>query len=334
MTKTLWLVFVALVPAACAVAYGQEDALLKDLTQSHLPRGWECTGDAKTYDRSNLYDLVDGEAEVYFPYGFKRAIAVSYASPAHPQDKVAAEIYEMGSELDAFGVYSNYRDATSKTVGLGTQGFASDTQAMFYKDHFFVKVRTRGTSSQNRAALMPCAQAISRALPKSAAGRQEAASGNTSKPEELDLLDIAALVPQTQQYFAQSVLGYDFFSTGLTADATLSGLPVKVFVIIEVTSKTARQALERYEAFLVSANAHPHWQELPNGKILAVEDPLYKGVLAKQIGNMIIGVAKLPDPDQGLPVLGQLQSVVAKKVNQSVLRERSGAASPSAQKKR
>ena len=323
MTKTLWLVFVAFVLAACAVAYGQEDALLKDLTQPYLPKGWKCTGDAKTYDRSNLYELIDGEAEVYFPYGFKRAIAVSYASTAHPQDSVAAEIYEMGSDLDAFGVYSNYRDATSKPVGLGTEGFASDTQAMFYRDRFFVKVRTRGTSSQNRAALMPCAQAISRALPKS-----------TSRPEELDLLDIPALVPQTQQYFAQSVLGYDFFSTGLTADATLSGLPVKVFVIIEVASKTAHQALGRYEAFLVSANAHPRWQELPNGKVLVVEDPLYRGVLAKQIGNMIIGVAKLPDPDQGLPVLGQLQSVVAKKVNQNVLRERPGAASPSAQEKR
>jgi hypothetical protein len=323
MTKTLWRVFVALVLAACAVTYGQEDALLKNLTQLHLPKGWKCTGDAKTYDRSNLYELIDGEAEVYFPYGFKRAIAVSYASTAHPQDRVAAEIYEMGSDLDAFGVYSNYRDATSKLVGLGTEGFASDTQAMFYKDHFFVKVRTRGTSSQNRAALMPCAQAISRALPK-----------NTSRPEELDLLDIPALVPQTQQYFAQSVLGYDFFSTGLTADATLSGLPVRIFVIIEVASKTAHQALGRYEAFLVSANAHPRWQELPNGKVLVVEDPLYKGVLAKQIGNMIIGVAKLPDPDQGLPVLGQLQSLVAKKVNQNVLRERPGAASPSAQEKR
>ena len=317
MTKTLWLVFVAPVLAACAVAYGQEDALLENLTQPHLPKGWKCSGDAKTYDRSNLYELIDGEAEVYFPYGFKRAIAVSYASTDHPQDGVAAEIYEMGSDLDAFGVYSNYRDATSKLVGLGTEGFASDTQAMFYRDRFFVKVRTRGTSSQNRAALMPCAQAISRALSK-----------NTSRPEELDLLDIPALVPQTQQYFAQSVLGYDFFSTGLTADATLSALPVKVFVIIEVTSKTAHQALERYEAFLVSANAYPRWRELPNGKILVVEDPLYKGVLAKQIGNIIIGVAKLPNPDRGLPVLEQLQSLVVKKVNQDARRERPGAASP------
>jgi hypothetical protein len=323
MTRTFWLVFVVLALAACAAAYGEEDALARDLARISPSKGWKCAGDVKTYDRSNLYELIDGEAEVYFPYGFKRALAVSYASTARPQDGIAAEIYEMGSLLDAFGVYSNYRDPASKPASLGAEGFASGTQAMFYKDRFFVKVRTRGTSDQNQAAPIPCARTISRILP-----------GGTTRPEELDLLDIQALVPQTQQYFAQSVLGYDFFSTGLTAEAFLSSLQIKVFVIIEVTSKTARQALERYEAFLTSSNAHPHWQELPSGKVMAVDDPLYKGVLVKQIGNMIIGVAKLPDPEQGLPVLGQLQSIVARKVNQSVLPDKPKAPARPAQEQK
>jgi hypothetical protein len=294
---------VAILSAACTAVYGAEDQLLEKLAAVQVPEGWKCAGDIATYDRSNLFELIDGEAELYFPYGFKRAIAVNYASTAHPQDGIAAEIYEVGSTLDAFGVYSNYRDMKSRLVPLGVEGFVSRSQAMFYQAQFFVKVRARGTSKENQAAVLPCAQAISGVLPK-----------NSRPPDELEMLDFKYVIPKTQQYFPQSVLGYDCFTNGLVADSLAYGkFPVKIFIIIEITSKTAREALQCYETFLKTSKAAYFWKELSFGKVLVANDPLHKQVIVKQFRNMLLGVAKSPDPKKAFPLLESLQSQVTEK---------------------
>jgi len=300
MMRSYSLLLAAILSAVCTAVYGAEDPLLKKLAAVQVPKGWKCAGDIATYDRSNLFELIDGEAELYFPYGFKRAIAVNYASTAQPQNGIAAEIYEVGSTLDAFGVYSNYRDTKSRLVPLGVEGFAGPSQAMFYQAQFFVKVRARGTSTQNRAAVLPCAQAISGVLPK-----------NSRPPEELELLDLPDVIPKTQQYFPQSVLGYDCFTNGLVADASVyEKSPVKVFIIFEITSKTAREALQCYETFLKTSKAVYCWWELSSGKVLVANDPLYKRVIVKQFRNMILGVAKSPEPKKAFPLLESFQSHV------------------------
>ncbi len=303
MIRSCSFLLAVILSAVCTAAYGAEDPLLKKLAAVQPTGGWKCAGDIATYDRSNLFELVDGEAELYFPYGFKRAIAVNYASTAQPQDGIAAEIYELGSTLDAFGAYSNYRDARSRLVPLGVEGFAGPTQAMFYQAQFFVKVRARGTSRENRTAVLPFAQAISGVLPK-----------NSRPPEELDMLDFPYVIPKTQQYFPQSVLGYDCFTNGLVAESLAYGkFPVKIFIIIEITSKTAREALECYEEFLKTSKAAYFWKELSFGKILVANDPLHKQVIVKQFRNMLLGVAKSPDPKKAFPLLERLQSQVAEK---------------------
>ena len=67
------------------------------------------TGKPVYYDRDTLSDRIDGEAELYFPYGFDRMAAARYVSEKSPGTGVDVEIYRMGSLLDAFGIYANYR---------------------------------------------------------------------------------------------------------------------------------------------------------------------------------------------------------------------------------
>ena len=273
--------------------------MVKSLASVSAPPGWKCTGAPATYDPANLYELVDGEAELYFPYGFKRVIAITYASPSEPKDCIEAEVYEMGSTLDAFGVYSNYREADSKALQLGTDGFGGSTQAMFYQERFFVKIRARGTSAENRQALMPCAQGVSAKLPK-----------NTPPPEELELLKYPGLVERSQQYFAQSLLGYDFFTNGVICNTASTYAGAKAFVVIEITTKTARQALQRYEDYLKASNATYSWREMPYGKVLVAKDPLHKGVLVRQVGSLVVGVAKLSTPEAGFALFDPFQTHV------------------------
>jgi len=301
LRKGLWVT--ASFVLALVAAHADEASLQERLTALRLPKGWEYKKDLASYDSKNLFELIDGEAELYFPYGFKRALSLSYVSTTNPTASIAAsiavEVYEMGSVLDAFGVYSNYRDTGSKLINIGTEGFGGGSQLMFYQDRYFVKARTIDVSPASYEALMACTRAISKVLPL-----------NTPPPEDLALINIKSVIPQSQQYFAQSLLGYDFFTMGLTADAVAGGARVRMFVVLEISPRNAEEALKRYEAYLTENQARHRWREMTDGKVLVARDPLHNGVLVRQLGNCLIGVAKLTSTDAGYPLLEQLAATV------------------------
>ena len=78
--------------------------------------GWKIEGKPAFYDRDTLSDRINGEAELYFPYGFDRMAAARYASEKLPGAGMDVEIYRMGSLLDAFGMYANYRQKEGRTA--------------------------------------------------------------------------------------------------------------------------------------------------------------------------------------------------------------------------
>ncbi len=293
-------VLAALVAAGMPRAAAEDDRATK-LAAVTFPGGWKATGAVVAYDAKNLFELIDGEAELYFPYGFKQTLTVTYASASSLGEKIEAEVYELGTPLDAFGAYSNYRDLRSKLEPIGTEGFIGTTQAVCFQDRFFVKIRLTGKLLGNRDVLMACAKAVLRTLPP-----------NRLMPEEPGLLKVEDVVPQTVRYIAQSMLGYDFFTMGLTADATVATKPCTVFAVIGMNPKDAEDTLNRFVAHLEQTKGRYRWEETPGGKVLLAVDPLQKGVVATCVGSYVVGVAKLSTPKEGLPMLAQLRAVAAK----------------------
>jgi len=65
--------------------------------------GWTPVGDPEQYEGLDLYELINGGAEVYHEYGFRRVLAQEYGDGANRY--IAVEIYEMESAAAAFGIY-------------------------------------------------------------------------------------------------------------------------------------------------------------------------------------------------------------------------------------
>jgi hypothetical protein len=49
---------------------------------------------------------------------------------------------------------------------------------------------------------------------------------------------------------------------------------------------------------------------MPYGKVLLAKDPLHKGVLVRQLGSVVVGIAKLSTPEAGFPLFDPFQSHV------------------------
>ncbi len=285
--------------APLAVALDESKPLEERLAGVTFSDGWKCKGTPAVYDSKNLYELIDGEAELYIPYGFKKAVTVEYVSASDPDQTLAAEVYEVGTLLDAFGVYSNFRNKESRSADAGAEGFMGSTELMFYQDRYFAKIRVSGKSMRAASELVPCSHGLGRVLSDAAV-----------RPAELRMIEVQNVVPKTEQYLAQSVLGYDFFPMGLVADVVLGGTRARIFVVIDINARNARQTLARYQDYLNGAKAHSFVREETFGEVLCARDPLFKGVVAKQVRNCVIGVAKLADVQTGIPLLKQLDDAV------------------------
>ena len=134
--------------------------------------------------------------------------------------------------------------------------------------------------------LCPAREAIAKKIP-----------GKSAPPDELALLKVPGIVPGTEKYTAQSVLGYAFFKKGLTADGTLSGRPIKAFVILDKSAKEATDTFNKYFAYLKERGGKPQLNKNSNGVITLVgRDPLYKGVLVRRSGGYVFGIMGLQTP--------------------------------------
>lgn len=261
------------------------------LPNSGFLAGWAMEGKAETYSRDNLYKLINGEAELYLPYGFERLTTAYYGLGDKAKTSLSVEIYKMGSGLDAFGIYSNYRSPESEALSIGSDGFVAEGQLLFYQDRYFVRLSASGVGKPDRKVFLACASAVAAQLPASA-----------SAPRELDLLKSTQITPRTEKFVAESLLGYKFFRRGLTAEATVEGKPAKFFVVLTESDAAASATLDLYIDSLKKEGVTPQVREL-KGKTLSAEDPLYKGIVIRQVGASILGIAKLENIDKGIDLL-------------------------------
>jgi hypothetical protein len=251
------------------------------------------------YGKDTIFEHINGEAEVYFPYGFKQAAVVTYRSEADTGLSVMADVYEMGSLLDAFGIYSNYRYKDAEFIEVGAEGFCNPYQLLFYQDRYFVRLAAVGDTAKTPEALRACAEAVAERLPK-----------DDREPEELRLLASDCVFMGSTKYVAQSVLGYAFFRRGLVADTKLAGEQTsRAFAVLTETPTEAAAALDAYAAYLTEKSALFQRIDLGDStheeRILAM-DPLYRGVAVQRAGAHLIGVANLGEPHHGIPLLESL----------------------------
>ena len=261
---------------------GAENAAATIMPVPSCAEGWTLDGNVTFFDKDTLFDRINGESELYFPYGFEMLAYARYENKQNPAIAVDADVYKMGSLLDAFGMFANYRRKDDADIAIGAQGTISSSQVFFYQDRYFVRLQATGTTSINKDVFLACAGAISRNLPRSA-----------GRPRELDALDVPGVLTKSERYVAQSLLGYDFFRRGLIADALLMNEQVQVFVVIERSRETALKTFDQYRVSLKSSGSTARVSE-GNGRIsLEAIDPLYGKVYVEQTGCYVIGAVRI-----------------------------------------
>jgi hypothetical protein len=271
------------------------DKAVEALLPASCAPGWAMDGTVATYTPENLYKYIDGEAELYMPYGFRKAATVMYAKPDTKDIGIVANIFEMGSLLDAFGIYVNFRSPALEQIKVGAEGFLDESQLMFYQDRYFVQIEASGSITQEGTLFRSCAEAISRNLPD---GKE--------KPRELEFLKVPGAVPLTERYYAGGLLGHGFFGKGFTVEVMIGEARIKAILMLDGSEEAARRVFAEYGKYLKESNVAPRISYDKGGAVLHVTDPLYKGVVLRQSGHYVVGVVGLKEPHDGDGIVAQL----------------------------
>jgi hypothetical protein len=258
--------------------------------------GWQLEGKTTRYDRDTLFERINGEAELFFPYGFDQLVTGRYTGGGDGRTALEIDVYRMGSLLDAYGMYANYRGKDEAAVAIGVEGILSPSQLFFYQDRYLVRLQATGAGVPGREVFLACGAAVARNLP----------AGN-APPQELATFRIPELVPRSDRYVAQSLLGYDFFRRGLVADLAPDGGETRLFMVPEESPKQARLVFTSYRAYLNGSGKGFPVVETPEFIRLEAPDPLYGAVIVEQAGRFVLGAIRVKDAVAARRILEQLR---------------------------
>ena len=127
--------------------------------------GWKRTGEAVRYQGRAIFDYMDGAGEVYLAYNFRQLTVHRFERQGHPA--LIAELYEMETPADAFGVFSF--DKQDPEAGIGQGSEFGGGLLRFWKGRHFVSIYGEGEGKEQEQAVLE----IGRKLASSIVGTGE-----------------------------------------------------------------------------------------------------------------------------------------------------------------
>jgi hypothetical protein len=270
-------------------------ASLESLLPSKLPEGWSLIDGPHPYTRKTLFEHVNGQAELYLKYGYQGSVFAAYQHTEKRERQIEIDIYDMGSVLQAFGIFSRSR-TEDPPGGMGLDSCADDRSLLFYKGRYYVML---SANEPDPFTMKTLALSVSTGI-----------SDPSPPPKEIRFFPTRNLKPGSVQYFSEGLLGHRFLERGFQgtylerensevkakAEARVeTGKEQKefyLFLAIFKNGEETKSAFISYREYLekkgkvrvkIPADFGPH--------ALAGEDP-YKGrILVVQKGVYLIGIA-------------------------------------------
>jgi len=135
----------------------QDTALLKLFPDSNfLP-----VTEEKTYKTANeLYDYINGGAELYLQYGFQKLAKRIYRF--NEEEDIKAEIFQLNAPKNAFGIFSYSMDTVNTEIGQGGQYIGGSL--IFWQDNYFVSIFAHQESEAIKEKMLELGRSISDAI--------------------------------------------------------------------------------------------------------------------------------------------------------------------------
>ena len=174
-----------IVSSGSAQAENSSNPYTQDIFPEKLGE-WTRARNPEVFIGDELFDLINGGAEIYFEYGFDRVTVSDYE---RGDDYLSIEIYQMTDS--AYGIYSFLKGNQDEPIDLGNGGSMTDYYLLFWSGRSLVTVTAQSEFDDLKETLLTFAGAVSEKLP-----------ADGQRPELMNLLPTENLREGSEKYLA------------------------------------------------------------------------------------------------------------------------------------
>jgi hypothetical protein len=288
---TLGFLCVLLLSTACVFRKKGMDSLFP---APGFQKGWSWEGKPRHYTSQNLYEIIDGEAELYLSYGFKELVSLLYYRGSPEDTFFVVDVFDMGSPLNAFGLYSGFRHPEYRFEDIGAEGFVSDYGIKFYKGEYLIDIKAAGFSEICRKAVWGAAREIARRI-----------QAPDHAPELTEMLPAQGQTPRTLRYIQKEMLNQGFLPGGLEARYPVEGGEATGFVVVFDSSSAARKGFEELKEFCVVSGGLMN-AKVPGELSFSARTPYHGVLLVFLQGKTVSGVRDLTEASKGQALVNSI----------------------------
>ena len=287
-----------LVATAAAPAAPKPVASAPNESLPTLPPELSAFSAPETFTADNLYDKVDGKADLYLTAGFVGLQCQRLALKATNDVWMEWFVYDMGTLPQAFSVFSLQRRAEAQALDLTEFAYQTQNALFFVCGRCYVEAVTAMPTEPMMAAMRAMARQFVAANPP----------GATRIPE-LKLFPPENLEAGSQGLQVADAFGFDQFTNVFTAKYRLpdGATNAEVLAFLEMTKTPAAAATLRdaYRSFLLANGG----KEIEAGDAASLGKPInfmdsVEIIFAE--GDLVAGVHAAPDAASAAKVARRL----------------------------
>jgi hypothetical protein len=250
--------------------------------------GWNRSGQIRAFAGDILWEYIDGGAEVYYIYGFKKVTTCDFKNQ---NKQIVIDIYEMKDAVNAFGIYSSERDPKYNYLKIGVQGYLEGTALNFWKSSYYIKITTFDKTPETKTALQNLAKAVDKKI-----------TGSSAEPDFLKYFPKNGMVNNSTKYFAKDILGHSFLYNGFMADYKDKS---KIFILNAGNIKSAQNFFTAYKNYMNQSKAfEKDLKDIGNGAFSGKDAG--RKVYVFYNSKMMGGVLSLNDESKAVKILQEL----------------------------
>jgi len=125
---------------------------------------WKMTTEPQVFDGDELYDLIDGGADIYLEYGFARVVSAHYSDPSF--NNIQVEIYEMIDAPSAYGIFSLTQQTSEWSKQYGNLSAVKEDYISFWKSRYYVNLSWSSRQHLDQPLLAGLANMIAQKIPE------------------------------------------------------------------------------------------------------------------------------------------------------------------------
>ena len=261
------------------------------LSADLAPQGWSA-GEVSTFGPENLYVKINGRADYFLSYGFKRLYFMTLrASQDDDAPVIDIEAYDLGEPSNALGAFSGEEKDGEPTNADGGLVYLSANALFVARDRYYVRAIGSEGSAEIRAALEHLRGAFESAI----------GGGDGERPWAYELFSEKLDIPVDQiRYAAENALSFEFATDVYSA---VAGGDVQVFASLRASEAEAAELAEKIRDGFASLGTA--------GDGGWVTDK-FLGTFATAVaeGRYVIGVRGAPDREAGERHLARLREAL------------------------